>query len=211
VTNRSTGGRMLAHATADSVEENLDMRMATETRSWTIEDLDRLPDDGNRYEIVYGELFVTPGPGPRHEALVEELSAILREYVARERVGRVFHRASIRIRGSAVEPDLTVRPVAAPPPPERWEDAPLPILVVEVLSATTQRRDQGPKRELYLEIEMPEYWIVDGRAREIRVVRATGDTIEKSRVEWHPAGASAPLSIDVQQYFESALGKIRSE
>ncbi|MDB4875265.1 MAG: hypothetical protein JWM41_1711 [Gemmatimonadetes bacterium] len=46
------------------------MHMATRTKRWTLEELHSLPDDGNKYELVDGELFVTPAPTPRHETIL---------------------------------------------------------------------------------------------------------------------------------------------
>jgi Uma2 family endonuclease len=122
------------------------MHMARKTApiTWTLEELHRLPDDGNKYELVRGELFVTPAPRPAHEEIANALSDILGGYVRREKIGRVFRpRAVVRIEESEVEPDLLVRPGVSAGPME-WEDAPLPVLVVEILSDTTRRRDHGP-------------------------------------------------------------------
>lgn len=93
--------------------------------------------------------------------------------------------------GNAVEPDIMAR--RAVPPPE-WEDAPLPFLVVEVLSGATKRRDHVQKRALYLDAGVPEYWIVDGEHRTIRVVRPQhDDEIVAETLRWHLAGAGSPL------------------
>ena len=71
---------------------------------WTLEELQRLPDDGNKYELVRGELFVTPAPSLAHERLAVVLSDVLSDYVRQERIGRVFRpRAVVRFEGSEVE------------------------------------------------------------------------------------------------------------
>ncbi len=125
------------------------MLMAPATTAWTLAELDRLPDDGNKYELIDGTLFVTPAPSPAHEQLASVLHAILGPYVAAERLGHVYTpRAVVRANGSEVEPDLMVRP-ATPTLPETWEHMPTPLLVVEILSQTTRRRDQEQKRAFY--------------------------------------------------------------
>jgi len=87
------------------------MLMDLSTRVWTLAELDRLPDDGNKYEIVDGELFVKPTPSPAHEQLAAVLHAILARFVRAERLGNIYRpRAVIRAGGSEVEPDLMVRP-----------------------------------------------------------------------------------------------------
>lgn len=91
-------------------------------RMWTLDELHGLPDDGNRYELVRGELFVTPAPGTGHESLLLCLQRIIEPYVVANGLGSVFGpRSVIRARGSEVEPDLMVRPFGLPLP-DRWEE-----------------------------------------------------------------------------------------
>jgi Uma2 family endonuclease len=126
------------------------MQMALRTRRWRRADLASLPDDGNRYELVGGELFVTPAPSPRHQRLVYRLAALLRGYV--ETLGPIELRQApdaVVFDGDEVQPDILVRP-AASPEPDTWDDMPTPFLVVEIASGTTRRRDTGPKLELYV-------------------------------------------------------------
>jgi Uma2 family endonuclease len=177
-------------------------------RKWTLEEMHRLPDDGNRYELVHGELFATPAPKNPHQRIVEALTRLLYAYVCRERLGVLqFPRSVIRIAGSETEPDLMVR--ADPGMPVDWEDQPVPVLVVEVLSATTRRRDLVAKREFYLEIGVAEYWIVDGKARAIHQVRPDhDDVVATESLTWHPAGGSQPLHADVPKLFHEAFGPL---
>ena len=177
-------------------------------RPWTLAELHRLPDDGNRYELVHGDLFVTPAPSFDHQELVDVLAELLQPYVASQQLGRLsFPRSIVRFgRHSEVEPDLMVRPTAVRRP-SSWATAPRPILVVEILSDTTRRRDRVEKRTLYVEQGIPDYWIVDGEERCIQVVRPGEEEIEAAtRLVWHPAGASEALTLDVAEYFRVALG-----
>ena len=184
------------------------MAMPDIITGWTVPELERLPDDGNTYELVRGELFVTPAPSAPHQETVSVLTELLYPYVAKHRLGRLhFPRSIIRVgKHTQVEPDLMVRPVTVSPPAS-WEDAPLPILVVEVTSATTGRRDRIQKRSFYLQAGVPDYWIVDRERRTIQVVRPGMTDVECSmELVWHPAGASESLTIDVRGVFRSALG-----
>ena len=183
------------------------MLMALSTRHWTLAELERLPDDGNKYELVDGELFVTPAPSPAHESLAAVLLAIVVPYVQAEKLGRVFTpRAVVRTDESEVEPDLMVRP-ATPTPPATWTEMPTPLLVVEILSRTARRRDEQQKRVLYRRIGVGEYWMVDRWSRTIRVVRGDADDrVAESVLEWNPEGAGKALRIDVAAYFDEALG-----
>lgn len=182
------------------------MLMAQQLRAWTRDDLDRLPEDGNSYEVVRGELFVTPPPSSDHQQVIVELNRLLVGYVASQRIGDVHHPRSVVVfEGSQVEPDLMVRPTVVPAP--RWEEAPVPTLAIEVLSPFTKRRDLVPKRSLYLDAGVAEYWIVDPDRRVVRVVRADEpDAVAEQSLTWHPRGAAEPLVLDVRQLFLDALG-----
>ena len=179
------------------------MSMPSPAREWTIEEMERLPDDGNKYEVVHGELFVTPAPTQVHEIVAARLSNVLAPYVARHGLGLVFRpRAVVRFQGSEVEPDLMVRELPDSPNAP-WQDAPTPILVVEIVSATTRRRDHVHKRELYAEVGIPEYWIVDPSERTVRVVRATReDLVATEVIEWAPRVEAQPLVVRLAELFE---------
>lgn len=183
------------------------MLMAQTVGAWTLYQLDRLPDDGNRYELLDGELFVTPAPVPAHEMLAEKLRDILDPYVKTNQLGRCFSsNAAVRTNESELLPDLSVRQ-SPKIPPATWAEMPLPKLVVEVLSPTTHRRDHEHKREFYLRIGIPEYWIVDGKQRTIRIVKLhANDVVADHKLTWHPTEANAPLVIDIAKYFNDALG-----
>jgi Uma2 family endonuclease len=178
------------------------MHMATATKRWTLEELHRLPDDGNKYELVRGELFVTPPPVPEHETIAARLTDILGPYVRAHQLGHVYHpRAVFRVDGSEVEPDLMVR--QAPTNPDtRWEHMARPILIVEIISDSTRRRDYGRKRDFYIDNGIAEYWIVDAERATIIVVRPEEpDRVVGDRVIWAPPGASEPLEVELSAVF----------
>ena len=176
------------------------MAMPNAVKRWTLQELHSLPDDGNKYELVRGELLVTPPPTYDHETIGARLTQILVPYVAAHCLGLVYHpRAVLRFEGSEVEPDLMVRPVA---PGADWDGAPLPILIVEILSPSTRRRDREQKRELYVDAGVAEYWMVDPETRSITVVApGRGDVVEADALVWLPSGASVPLTIELVEVF----------
>src|SRR3954463_14218381 len=103
------------------------MHMAAETKRWTLEEVHRLPDDGNKYELVRGDLFVTPPPSEDHETILARLSRLLDSYVEQHALGMIYHRRSVvRFEGSEVEPDLMVRQPRSRPVKD-WVDAPVPV------------------------------------------------------------------------------------
>lgn len=178
------------------------MPMVAPAKVWTLEELHSLPDDGNKYELIRGDLFVTPPPTDNHETISARLTRILDPYVAANRLGFVYHpRAVLLFEGSQLEPDLMVRQ----PQADRragWASAPLPNLVVEILSPYTRRRDHEQKREFYLDTGIDEYWIVDPDTSSIRVVRpGEQDIVVTERLSWQPPGVTAPLAVDVPAVF----------
>ena len=178
------------------------MHMATQLKRWTLEEVHSLPDDGNKYELVRGELFVTPPPSEDHETILARLSAVLVPYVAAHNLGVVYHpRAVMRVAGSEVEPDLMVRQPRVVRDKD-WDDAPTPILVVEVLSGSTRRRDVGQKRELYLEAGVGEYWVVDPERKNVRVARRRlADVVVSEILTWDAPAAPTSLVIEVAGLF----------
>jgi Uma2 family endonuclease len=171
------------------------------TKVWTLHELHALPEDGNKYELVHGELFVTPAPGPRHENIAARLSAILGPYVMANGLGLVYHpRAVIQHEGSQVEPDLQVRQPLGPD--EDWDNAPVPILAVEILSPSNRSPDQQRKRDFYLETGVRDYWVVDPVRRTVTsIARGRPRAETADALTWHPEGAVTPLVIDLRDVF----------
>ncbi|MES2178256.1 MAG: Uma2 family endonuclease [Gemmatimonadota bacterium] len=181
------------------------MPMATLAKRWTLDELHALPDDGNKYEVIRGELFVTPAPTPTHETVVARLTRILDAYVEREGLGLVYHpRAVLQFEDSEVEPDLMVRQEHNGDS-STWASAPIPSLIVEVFSPSTKRRDAKQKRDLYMEAGVGEYWMVDPERRVVIVIKpGKENTIVSDELSWHPDGATTPLRFQVARVFGSA-------
>ena len=179
------------------------MAVAIKTKKrWTLAELHSLPDDGNKYELLRGDLLVTPAPTDPHETIAARLTRMLDPFVAAHGLGFVYRpRAVFRYRGSELEPDLMVRAPQSNPKAD-WDKAPKPILIVEILSPSTRRRDREMKRSFYTEAGIREYWIVDPESQEVTVVR-TGlpDQVAADTVQWTPPGTSASLTIRVSEIF----------
>lgn len=178
------------------------MAMSMPAKAWTLEELHRLPDDGNKYELIRGELFVTPPPSVDHEEVLARLSSILDRYAEKYGLGRVYHpRAVIRFEGSEAEPDLMVRAVPPGVHGNAWEKLPPPLLVVEAISPTTRRRDLVNKKEYYLAAGAGEYWVLDSERREVHVIRrGAQDVVARESLVWR-AAAGEPLVLDVVALF----------
>jgi Uma2 family endonuclease len=187
------------------------MAMPKLERDWTVADLADLPEDGNRYEVLDGTLYVTPTPSFDHQTALQLLSRLIAEYLEREPVGFVFIApADVTFsQRRGVQPDLFVMPPhgADARRPRRFEDGRRLLLAVEVLSPTTGRADRVAKRAVYREEGVETYWVVDLEARTFERSVPTDSRVEvlADRVEWRPAGAARPLIIDVADYFRRVL------
>ncbi|MDB4913297.1 MAG: hypothetical protein JWM95_941 [Gemmatimonadetes bacterium] len=185
------------------------MYMPQLTRQWTVESVHALPDDGNRYEVIDGELFMTPAPSRRHQNAVGELYALLREYLRRERVGHAYV-SPVDVVFSAkrlAQPDVLVAPLVNGRRAETPAHSGLLMLAVEVLSPSTARADRIAKRTLYRDEKVPEYWIVDLDARTIERSTPADSRPEifVDEIVWQPDGAVTPCVIDLVQYFAAVF------
>jgi Uma2 family endonuclease len=180
--------------------------MATASKKhWTIDMVRALPDDRNRYEIIGGELFVTPAPSVRHQTAVLELALRLAPYIKTHRLGRaVIAPADVEVADDTmVEPDIFVIPPVTGPLPRSWTEAERLLLVVEVLSPTTARADRVRKRALYARLRVPEYWIVDLDGRVVERWRPDDERPEilDRALTWRPTGCEEALVIDLEELF----------
>ena len=133
-------GCMLSDALLpDSRRGGYGMGMPELSQVWTREMVLALPDDGNRYELLGGELLVTPAPRPRHQLVVGALSNASVRMCARRASGTPWRRpADLSLGGEQlVQPDVFVVAREGRRVPEQWSDVPSPLLVVEVLSPST--------------------------------------------------------------------------
>lgn len=160
------------------------------------------------YELVDGELLVSPSPGDPHQDVVLQLAFLLHPYVAAQQLGTLrLSPSDVQLDGrSLVQPDLyVVPPGGRRRPPERPFDRLL--LAVEVLSPSSGRNDRLRKRDHYARAGIGEYWLADPDARTIE--RNGPDarvTVQATTFDWTPPGAAAPLTVDVAALCARALG-----
>lgn len=124
---------------------------------WTEADLDALPDDGHRYEIINGSLVMTPPPTDGHQSIGVQLLLALRDAAPKQ--WRVLYELGVRIPGGNLVPDLVVLyPHAARE--VDWRDPRDVALVVEIASPSTEDYDRTIKLLKYAQVEIPAYWRV---------------------------------------------------
>ena len=176
---------------------------------WTYQHYVLLPDDGNRYEIIDGERFVTPAPGMRHQELSTELLLALGAHVRRHGLGRVFHAPCdvVLTDTDVVQPDLLFVSNARA---DRLTEANLqgaPDLAIEIVSPTTRRQDEILKRDLYGRHHVREYWIVDPELETVRVhvpgEEGFGAPTVYERGERVASGVVEGFELDVERLFSA--------
>jgi len=187
------------------------MGMPQQATRWTAEMVRALPDDGNRYEVVDGELLVTPAPGGPHQRAVREFLRLLDEHAHTLGIGEALASpADIELDPQGmVQPDVFVQGLVEGRPARAWNvGAPL-LLAVEVLSPSTARADRITKRGRYQRAGIPEYWIVDLDARVVerwrpddRRPEVLGETIE-----WRPTPEAVPLTLELPPLFARIHGE----
>ena len=168
-----------------------------------------------RYELIDGELLVTPAPGSPHQLAVGEIHVLLMAYVDREQVGVTFlSPADLELKEDSItQPDVFVAPGGP-----GGDDGPLPwslikalLLAVEVLSPSSLRTDRVIKRDYFMESKVDEYWVVDIDACAIERWTPGRQTplVNRDLLSWQPRGATEPLVIDLPALFARIREKIR--
>ncbi len=172
---------------------------------YTAEMVRALPDDGHRYELVYGELLVTPAPKAPHQVVVRRLLVALDGYLKKHHVGEAFcSPADISWSSDTlVQPDVFVADLDEARTLD-WSQMKRLLLAVEVLSPKTARYDRFTKRRLYQDVGVPVYWIVDPDQKLVEVW-TPGDvqpSTIRDRLVWSPDGAQEPLTVELAELSE---------
>ena len=187
------------------------MAMPAPVIDWDIEMLDALPDDGQRYELIDGILYVTPSPNEEHQDVALELGSRLRAYLADSDVGKVMISPSDVWRGerkrNRVQPDVyVVRRVDGKRVPYPYHLGDL-LLAVEIVSPSNPLLDYQIKRDLYLREGVGEYWVINPDARNVSRWSGAADPGEvlSTTLRWQPQGMDEALVIDLMTFFEAAF------
>ena len=141
----------------------------------TNKDLEGLPQDGNRYELIEGELYVSTAPELIHQRAIGKLHFAFANYLVKKPIGEILYGPGVILSDyDGVIPDLVYLSN------ERRDQIATgtriygaPNLVIEVLSPGMQNmeRDRKVKLSLYDKYGVDEYWIIDTRARAVEVYR----------------------------------------
>lgn len=163
----------------------------------TVDQLEALPDDGNRCELIEGELFVSRAPGLPHQLVLRNLVVPIANYLRNNRIGTVVPGpGAVFSDYDAVIPDLVFVTN------ERWNQVVAherfvgaPDLVIEILSPgkENRERDLRVKRQLYSKCGVAEYWIVDTDNRKVIVFRLQEGTLAECAALGEDNEIASPL------------------
>jgi Uma2 family endonuclease len=179
-------------------------------RRWTLDEFYRERDAapaGDRWELVDGEVLVTPSPHWSHQRTDFQLGMLLAAYVRSQRIGEVF----LPPLDVLLEPKLVLQPDILVVPNglllKRSDVVSRLLLAVEILSPSSARHDRIRKRPVYQRNRVPEYWVVDDQSRSVERWRPDDKRSEliSAVLEWHPDGATEPFVLDLPEFFAEVV------
>ena len=181
------------------------MGMALTVPRYTVADLDLLPDDGNRYEVLAGALLVTPSPGSAHQGVAARLSALFASHVLARRLALFSPGVVMAPPMTQLEPDLLIVPpsFALGTP---WADISEHWLAVEILSRSSRVYDREFKRDAYLALGVREVWLVDVRDHSVEVcVRPGAGRLVRDAVTWSMPDGDASVYVELADLFDGIV------
>jgi Uma2 family endonuclease len=178
------------------------MAMPSIQSRYTVAEVLAFPPDGNRYELIHGELLVSPAPRRRHQQVLGEFYALLYNYLAPlgRRLQLCLSPADITWDDETlVQPDVFV--VSESETSGEWSSVKTLLLAIEVLSPSTARADRVLKRRLYQQQGVATYWIVDADSASVEVWHPGDERPEVVRdvLRWRVAEGAPEVCIDVQE------------
>lgn len=173
-----------------SAVETAPVEVEVVPRPWTYEDYCAIPDDGYRYEVIGGKLYVAPAPNRPHQRATLQLATILNVFVQAHDLGEVDVAPFdvVLSRNNVVQPDIIYVQKERMGIFTNAGASGSPDLVIEILSPNTAAYDRSRKRDIYAAHGVPHYWILSAAAESLEayelrdgiyvlVQRLTGDDI----------------------------------
>lgn len=174
------------------------VEMAHPARPFTYGDLEDMPDDGYRREIVGGSLVVTPAPGGGHQRVVGRLFAVLLAAETSESMAMIAPYDWKLPDGGSVQPDVMVIRRQDFDRTGPLPSSATPLLVVEVLSASNPAQDSAVKRSLYERLGVPAYWMVDPSVPSLLALRLVEDRYEIEAESSSVLRSDWPFAVEVR-------------
>jgi Uma2 family endonuclease len=178
---------------------------------WTYEEYMKLPVESTRYEVIAGDLYITPTPPTLHQAIAGPFRAALYQQVEEDYQLGFIVLGPIDVlfaEGDFIEPDVVfVRRDRQEILTDRGIEG-APDLIVEFVAPDTAQRDRGLKRERYAHFGVPEYWVVDGEARTVEIYRLNPPTPELPEIvtgswTWRPMPNGPVVEMNLPKLLEN--------
>ena len=170
------------------------MMLVALANSLTLADLEAMPDDGRRYELIGGAIVMTPAPGPKHQLVSARLLRLLEDALPD---GHAVFAAPIDLDlpgEQRVQPDLVVLPWSSVG--EKRLSVPV-LLVVEIISGGSRTQDTVTKRAVYAAAGIPAFWIVDPESDELTALRLDAQGSYQLYAEGQTLTVDWPLPVQV--------------
>lgn len=168
------------------------MSLVTTPGSLTVADLEAMPDDGRRYELIGGAIVMTAAPLPIHQRVAVRLTPILQAAVP---AGHELFIAPIDLDlpgGQRVQPDFVIVPASS----VGDQRLTLPVtLVGEIVSPGSQANDRITKRAAYAAAGIPAYWLIDLPAQVITILALTATGVYQTVAEGPTVTVTTPLGV----------------
>lgn len=177
---------------------------------WTCEEYMKLPVEATRYEVIAGQLYITPPPPTRHQVAVTKLLIPMFTWADEEGGLGIMFRGPLDVlfgEGDFIEPDgIFVRRDRVEIIKEHGIEG-VPDLIVECVAPETAERDRGLKRDRYAFFGVPEYWVFDADNRTLEIYRNDGRSfhepeVVRDRWTWQPLPDGPVLELDLIKILE---------
>lgn len=179
------------------------MAMPVSIPRCTVADLERFPDDGNRYELLDGIVLVTPSPALAHQIVATRIAAEFLHAPEAEPGALVTAPGVVRLPPKTeLQPDILVS--RKPGPGSTWDDVREQWLAVEVLSPSSRLYDHDYKRDAYLQLGVAEVWLVDLEAQRVLVSSAEPKRTDEPHAEvvtWRGPASGTRVELPLPEIF----------
>jgi Uma2 family endonuclease len=161
------------------------MAMPVTVPTYTLDDLERFPDDGSRYELLDGVLLVTPAPRAVHQIVASNIQMQLAMALVPGRHAHVVGPGAITVPPrTQLQPDVLVYPARFSPAMD-WASVTEHWLAVEVLSRSSRVYDREVKRDAYFALGVGQVWLADYHDQSVEVWQARGrHTVVRDVIRW---------------------------
>jgi Uma2 family endonuclease len=176
--------------------------MAVSVPRYTVDELERFPDDGNRYELLDGMLLVTPAPRAVHQVVANRLQVALTMALRDGGAAHVVGSGAVSAPpATQLQPDVLVYPARFSPTVD-WAKVTEHWLAIEILSRSSRVYDREFKRAAYFALRVPQLWLVDIADRSVEVWTAPGASdVVRDVIRWRVPVIEREVTVELAEIF----------